>query len=302
MSFIGIYLSRGGARCIMYINSGYLHNSLLDFKDKSKPLVVGSCGTYRLIHQPKLPTYRPSGRIDYQLLYIAAGKGHFFLNGKEEMIDAGHMILYKPREMQRYVYYGTDQTEVYWVHFTGNNVKNILKEYHLFESGQIIQTGNSTEYHQIFRKMIQELQLTRPHYEEYLSLLLRELFLLISRQAPVGTSSQNRILQKEVEKAAQYFNEHFAEDLSIEEYAVSKHLSTCWFIRSFKRYNGLTPMQYILNLRITNAKTLLRTTTYSVAEVAAIVGYDNPLYFSRLFKKQTGLPPSEFRNNETISM
>lgn len=62
----------------MYINSGYLHNSLLDFKDKSKPLVVGSCGTYRLIHQPKLPTYRPRGRIDYQLLYIAAGKGHFF--------------------------------------------------------------------------------------------------------------------------------------------------------------------------------------------------------------------------------
>ena len=100
----------------MYINSGYLHNSLLDFKDKSKPLVVGSCGTYRLIHQPKLPTYRPRGRIDYQLLYIAAGKGHFFLNGKEEIIEAGHMILYKPREMQRYVYYGTDQTEVYWVH------------------------------------------------------------------------------------------------------------------------------------------------------------------------------------------
>ena len=139
----------------MYINSGYLHNSLLDFKDKSKPLVVGSCGTYRLIHQPKLPTYRPRGRIDYQLLYIAAGKGHFFLNGKEEMIDAGHMILYRPREMQKYIYYGTDQTEVYWVHFTGNRVKNILKEYHLFESASVIQVGNSPEYHQIFRKMIQ---------------------------------------------------------------------------------------------------------------------------------------------------
>ena len=223
----------------MYINSGYLHNSLLDFKDKSKPLVVGSCGTYRLIHQPKLPTYRPRGRIDYQLLYITAGKGHFFLNGKEEIIEAGHMILYKPREMQRYVYYGTDQTEVYWVHFTGNNVKNILREYHLFESGQIIQTGNSTEYHQIFRKMIQELQLTRPHYEEYLSLLLRELFLLISRQAPMGISSQNRMLQKEMEEATQYFNEHFAEEISIEQYAMDKHLSTSWFIRSFKRYNSV---------------------------------------------------------------
>lgn len=280
----------------MYINSGYLHHSLQDFKDKSRPLVVGSCGTYRLIHQPKLPTYRPRGRIDYQLLYVASGKGHFFFDDKEEIIEAGHMILYRPREMQRYVYYGTDQTEVYWVHFTGNNVKNILKEYGLFESGRIMQTRNHPEYHQIFRKMIKELQLTKPHYEEYMSILLRELFLLISRQAPVGTA-QNRFLQKEMEDATQFFNEHFAEDLSIEDYAQSRHISTCWFIRSFKRYNGVTPMQYILNLRITNAKTLLRTTTYSVADVAAIVGYENPLYFSRLFKKQTGLPPSEFRNN-----
>lgn len=279
----------------MYINSGYLHHSLLDFKDKSRPLVVGSCGTYRLIHQPKLPTYRPKGRIDYQLLYIAAGKGHFFLDGKEEIIEAGHMLLYKPREMQRYVYYGTDQTEVYWVHFTGNNVKNILKELHLFESGRTIQTGNSPDYHRLFRKMIQELQLARPHYEEYLSLLLQELFLLISRQCP-EKSPQNRFLQKEMETATQFFNEHFTENICIEDYAASRHMSACWFIRSFKRYNSLTPMQYILTLRITNAKTLLRTTTYSVSEISAIVGYDNPLYFSRLFKKQTGLAPSEFRN------
>lgn len=55
----------------MYMNSAYLHNSLVDFKDKSSPLVVGSCGTYRLHTRPKLPTYRPRGRLDYQLLYIA---------------------------------------------------------------------------------------------------------------------------------------------------------------------------------------------------------------------------------------
>ena len=178
-------------------------------------------------------------------------------------------------------------------------ILNILKEYGLFETGRVIQTGNYPEYHQIFRKMIQELQLTKPHYEEYLSILLRELFLLVSRKAPVGTA-QNQILQKEMEAATQFFNEHFTENISVEDYALSRHMSTCWFIRSFKRYNGVTPMQYIVNLRITNAKTLLRTTTYSVSEVAAVVGYENPLYFSRLFKKQTGLPPSEFRNTNTI--
>ena len=47
----------------MYMNNGYLNHSHIDFKDKSLPLIVGSCGTYRLSSQPKLPTYRPRGRL-----------------------------------------------------------------------------------------------------------------------------------------------------------------------------------------------------------------------------------------------
>ena len=51
----------------MYFNSGYLNNSRLDFKDYTKPLVVGSCGTYRLKKRPMLPTYWKKGRRDYQI-------------------------------------------------------------------------------------------------------------------------------------------------------------------------------------------------------------------------------------------
>lgn len=93
---------------------------------------MASCGTYRLFTRSKLPTYRPRGRIDYQLLYIAAGKAHFFFEEDvEEIVTAGHMVLYRPREMQKYVYYWDDQTEVFWVHFTGNDVKQILRRYKL---------------------------------------------------------------------------------------------------------------------------------------------------------------------------
>ena len=128
----------------MYINSGYLNNSLIDFKDKSRPLVVGSCGTYRLINHPKLPTWRPRGRIDYQLLYIAAGKAHFYFKENEDtIVKAGNMVLYRPKEMQRYIYYVEDQTEVYWVHFTGSQVKQILKKYNFPSTGHIIPSGAS---------------------------------------------------------------------------------------------------------------------------------------------------------------
>lgn len=61
----------------MYMNTGYLKHSHMDFKDKSRPLIVGSCGIYRLSEHPKMPTYRPRGRVDFQIIYIAAGCGHF---------------------------------------------------------------------------------------------------------------------------------------------------------------------------------------------------------------------------------
>ena len=283
----------------MLTNSGYLNNSLTDFMDKSKPLIVGSCGMYHLLNKPEFPTYRPKGRIDYQLLYIASGKGHFFINGKEEIVTAGHMVLYRPKEMQNYIYYGEDQSEVYWVHFTGSDVKNILKQHHFPSSGHILYTGNSPDYHRIFRRIIQELRLCKPDYEEYLSILLREMFILVGRQL-TDSKKVNLQTQQEVALATRYFNEHFSQNISIAEYANSLHMSTCWFIRSFRQYNGITPMQYILDIRIANAQSLLLTTTYNVTEIAEIVGYDNPLYFSRLFKKQTGMSPSEYRRQQSV--
>lgn len=115
----------------MYINSGYLNNSRLPFKDKSKPLIVGSCGTYRLQTVKKMPTWRPRGRLDYQLLYVVSGKAHFYFGDEEQTVTAGHMVLFQPRQEQHYEYFGTDKPEVYWVHFTGSNVKNILRKYEI---------------------------------------------------------------------------------------------------------------------------------------------------------------------------
>ena len=98
-----------------------------------------------------------------------------------------------------------------------------------------------------------------------------------------------------MDTAASYFNENYNRDINIEEYAASRGMSVSWFIRNFKKFTGTTPMQFITSIRITNAQMLLETTNYAVNEIARIVGYDNPLYFSRLFRKQKGCSPSEHR-------
>jgi len=281
----------------LYINSGYLNNSLIDFKDKTKPLVVGSCGTYRLSTHTKLPTYRPRGRVDYQILYVSAGVAHFHFDHAENetIVSAGNMVIYRPKEFQKYEYYASDRTEVYWVHFTGNNVKNILRNYGIKDDMRVFYVGTSLEYERIFKRMITELQRCQENYEEMLSMLLRHLLIIIHRQLSKPRILKNEFLDNEMDIAAQYFNDNYNLDISIEAYATSRGMSVSWFIRNFKQYTGTTPMQYIVSVRITNAQMLLETTSYPVGEIGRIVGYDNPLYFSRIFHKQKGFSPSEYR-------
>ena len=281
----------------MYINSGYLNNTISDIKDKSKPLIVTSCGAYHLYTRPKLPTWRPRGRLDFQLLYLAAGKAHFHIDGEEKVVTAGHMVLYRPKEPQKYEYYGKEQTEVYWVHFTGSNVTNILRSYGLTKEMKVFYCGSDLEYKNHFRSMIQELQMCKDDYPEMLEIHLRQIFIRLHRYFNSIAKVENSQIAEDIDKAMLYFAEHYNEEICIEDYAREHLMSTSWFIRNFKQYTGSTPMQYILSKRIHNAETLLENEHYNITEISNIVGYDNPLYFSRIFKKVKGISPTEYRKH-----
>ena len=284
----------------MYINSGYLNNSRAPIKDKSHPLIVTSCGTYRLKNTKKLPTWRPKGRLDYQLLYILSGKAHFFFNGTERIVYAGRMVLIQPRQEQHYIYYGEDKPEVYWVHFTGSEVKNILHKFKIPMDDPIFYSGASSTYSYLFKEMIHELQTCNVGYEELLTMYLKQIFLLVQRTRLEERPTVSTYIQEEMEYARRYFNEHYNQSIVIEEYAKDRGMTANWFIQSFRRVTKYTPMQYIVHLRMTNAMNLIDNTNYNMAQIAAAIGYDNSMYFSRIFKKHTGLTPTEYKNRNII--
>lgn len=280
----------------MYSNCGYLNNSSIAFEDHTKPLTIASCGAYTLRTLPEFLTVRPNGRVDYQLLYIASGKMHFFFETDvETVVSAGHMVLYHPLERQDYKYLSEEHPEVYWVHFTGRDVESLLSQYGLCGGQHVFHTGTSPSYQRLFRLMIQELQLCRPHFENALALQFQELLISISRHMDIHLT-ENTFSRKEMEDAIHYFNENYNQNINIKTYAESRHMSTSGFIRNFKRYCNMTPLNYILSIRIAHAKSLLENTSYNISEIASIVGYDNPLYFSRMFHKHEGFSPSEYRN------
>ena len=280
----------------MYVNSGYLNNSRIPFKETKMDLRILSVGTYQIQSWPKLPTWRPKGRIDWQLIYVAAGEGHFQLNDKEIIVPAGNMVLYQPKQEQRYFFLGKDSSQYWFVHFTGGQVKNILKHYNIPLDGYILHTGISYEYEDLFKKMRDELIECPLQYEEMLICLFRELMMTINRKMNDKTLKISGFAQAEVSHAKDYFREHYNENINIEDYAASRHMSTSWFNKCFRGVVGISPTKFILHARMRNAQILLETTDETVAKIAHIVGYENPMYFSRVFKNEKGLSPLKYRN------
>ena len=218
-------------------------------------------------------------------------------DGKDVSVPAGNMVLYQPKQEQHYYFLGADHSQYWFVHFTGRQVKNILKRYGIPLDGYIIRTGISYEYEDLFRKMRDELTECSWGYEEILTYHLRELLITMNRRIHEQIPKITGFVQDEIDHAKTYFREHYNEDISIEAYSASRNMSTSWFSRCFRSAVGESPMRYILLLRIRNAQVLLETTDGTVSEIARIVGYENPMYFSRIFRKEKGMSPLKYRKS-----
>lgn len=96
-------------------------------------------------------------------------------------------------------------------------------------------------------------------------------------------------------KAQAYIADHYQKDLSIEEVAELADLSISHFCTLFKQVTGYTFLEYLTQCRMEKAKTILLNTNVKVYQVAPLVGYQDPRYFTQVFKKVTGKTPSEYR-------
>jgi AraC family transcriptional regulator len=98
-----------------------------------------------------------------------------------------------------------------------------------------------------------------------------------------------------LKRVTDWMAQHIAEDLNLDQLAARVGLSKFHFDRLFKRTIGLSPSRYQIDMRMNEARRLLRETRKSVLEVALDVGYTNPSHFAKLFRRENGLTPSEYR-------
>lgn len=254
---------------------------------------VHCSGRYRLIHLERFQTERPLGAANYQLIYIADGQARFIIDGELQTLDKGNIVLYRPGDAQYYYYNLNEHPDIYWVHFSCKENHDFLRNMGWGE-GKVFHVGTHNSYIKLFDTIIQELQLKPPYCEEQLKLLIQQLLLQMGRNR-IRDEGMNGSYNREVEEAIQFFNLSPEEDFTIKQYTKDRGLNYYRFIDTFTRYVGISPRQYIINIRMTKAKDLLINSLFQITEVARLTGYENPLYFSRLFKKTWGVSPKEYK-------
>ena len=100
---------------------------------------------------------------------------------------------------------------------------------------------------------------------------------------------------RKIEQSIAYMMEHLNKPLQVATLAATANVSASHFFVLFKRYTGCPPIDYFIHLRMHRACELLNSSSLHVKEVAAALGYDDPFYFSRVFKSVNRIAPSEYR-------
>lgn len=262
----------------------------LSFKDRTREsltLGVYNCGAQKCT---PLDAWGEGVRDHYLIHYVVAGRGFYRVGGKTWALLAGDLFLVYPGTPVKYWADETDPWEYEWVGFQGGEAQYLLR-----------QTGFSKE------KVV--LHCPDSHIREALSAILE------ARGG--GLSSQTRMIGRLYEflalllentgapahlsggfdyvgSASKYIAYNYWAPIDVNAIAQNVGVSRSHLYRVFIKAMGVTPNEYLTRYRISQACELLREGKLSVGGVASSVGYSDPLYFSRVFRRVLGLSPREY--------
>ena len=230
------------------------------------------------------------------LLYCVKGEGWCEIHGRRYRVGAEDLLVI-PAETARI--YGTDSQWTFaWVHSTGANLDFFLTQLGATAERPVLRVGDDSRLLGWFLELIEILGSDCPparllYASQTLAHLLSALICRQRENRSGGTDAGDKI-----QRSIAYMKQHLSEPLRAATLASVAHMSLPHYFALFKQRVGSTPIDYFIKLRMEQARHLLAETSWSIKEVAAVLGYEDPLYFSRVFKSVTRATPSDYRQKQ----
>mgnify|MGYP001161773188 CR=1 FL=1 len=191
-----------------------------------------------------------------------------------------------------------------WIHFNGPTMNTIYEKYVERCGGPCFNAKNIEKIEGCHRRILTTVNTISYVQDMEVMGTITELLTEIMYQCWKETEGlEIKAEQRKWIPVKEYLEEHFNSEIKLDDLSARFSINKFYLLRKFKDNYGVTINQYITKLRITHAKEFLRFSELNVTEVACEVGISDSAYFSRIFKKEEGISPSEFRKqwrNENV--
>lgn len=239
------------------------------------------CDTHYRVQRDSYPSFL--------LLYVLRGEMEIAsADHGTARVQAGELAFlncYQP-----HAYHAVQPLEYLWLHFDGGNTADFYREI-LQTHGAVIRTEGNRHLLEHMQRMIRQMQEIGYMDEVTASQRLHTLLCGLLYAAD-KIAAENPLIAR----VQRYLYEHLREELSVTELAQRFHISASQMNRLFRASIGQSPHEYLVNLRINRAKTLLKESKLSVLEIAGEVGYAYDTSFAAAFRAKTGMSPRQFRS------
>lgn len=220
------------------------------------------------------------------ITHIIRGSFSFLLNGQELTVKAGETAVIDC--FKAHTYYTNDSFEAYWLHISGSSTKLLFTEL-AGRFGNIISFDNEIERQ--IKNIYNLIKNNESISESNMSLKIYRLIISL-----FNANENNVCINPVIQEAISYMNQNYQNRLTVEHIAAHINMSPSQFSRQFKKQTGTSPYDYLLGIRLTKAKELLKNTSLPISEISYQTGFANESNFIYFFKKHEEISPLKFRN------
>lgn len=235
-----------------------------------------------------------------ELFYVIRGKGSFLVNDNVFDVCEDDMIIVNPNVVHTEMSRGDSPLEYIVLGIEGLQFTSFSEQEDEEEEEKDYSVHNYYEFkHEILfylKTLLQEMEEKDNNFEVVCQNLLEVLIINMVRRTKANLLiAPAKKVAKECRFVEQYINNHFREEISLELLNEKAFMNKFYLVHAFKQYKGISPINYLIQLRIKEAKELLSTTNYSISQISESSGFSSQSYFSQVFKKETGMTPNEYR-------
>lgn len=232
----------------------------------------------------------------YLMKFTLSGTGELTYGNQVYELKRGDIFLIDCSEYQHYKTISEEPWEMVWIHFYGGNSKIFYDEFikdgtNTFKTSQI---PEKNLIHQVLKQIIKLQEQPNVKTDFQVSVMIHELLNeLILQKYQLDFLDED--IPNHVLKLKDFLDKNFKKIVTLDYLAEIFLLNKFQLNKEFSKYIGVPPIDYQINKKISYAKELLRYSDFSIKEISLEIGIENFAYFSRLFKKRTGLTPSKYR-------